>query len=290
MELERRFIERTDFSAARRGYDPDEVDRHLREIAEAAERAAAAPSPGESLGSVAAEQVRAIVEAAENSASDIGLTARAEVDKLTADARREAEQTRSASASAALETRTNAESEAAGHVQGVQDATSTMTAKAETIDSELEGLVTNLRSTVGDLTERLRREAEDLTGQLEELREGLSDIRAAAPPSSSTTSVGSAGGAATTTSPVDDDLLEDLEEEDAELAYEAATEEEPELAEAEAELAEDQLAEGEPVAAVDQPTLAEPVGDEELLEEVEEPVEEVQARAGSGGEARRGHA
>jgi len=82
---------------------------------------------------------------------------------------------------------------------------------------------------------------------------------------------------------VDDDLLEDVEEEDAELAYEAATEEEPELAEAEAELAE-----GEPVAAVDQPILAEPVEDEELLEEVEEPVEEVEARAGPGGEGSEG--
>ena len=35
MELERNAIERTDFAAARRGYDPEEVDRHLREIGEA---------------------------------------------------------------------------------------------------------------------------------------------------------------------------------------------------------------------------------------------------------------
>ena len=35
MELDRHFIERNDFSAARRGYDPDEVDRHLSEIADA---------------------------------------------------------------------------------------------------------------------------------------------------------------------------------------------------------------------------------------------------------------
>src|SRR5919198_397414 len=34
LDLERSFIERNDFSAARRGYDPEEVDRHLREIAE----------------------------------------------------------------------------------------------------------------------------------------------------------------------------------------------------------------------------------------------------------------
>ena len=35
MDLDRHFIERNDFSAARRGYDPDEVDRHLGEIADA---------------------------------------------------------------------------------------------------------------------------------------------------------------------------------------------------------------------------------------------------------------
>lgn len=265
MELERRFIERTDFSAARRGYDPDEVDRHLQAIADVAETAAAeAPSPGDSLGSVAAEQVRVIVEAAENSASDIETSARAEAVKLSADATREAEEMRTAAEADALATRTNAESEAAGHVQRVQDATTTMTTKAESIDSELDGLVTNLRSTVGDLTERLRREAEDLTGQLEELREGLSDVRAAAPGGPAAT-VGAGGGAASTIGPVGDDVLVDVDEEEAEVAYEAATEEEPELVEAEA--IEVELVEEEPVPAVDEPTLAD---DEEPLEVVEE--------------------
>ena len=33
MALDRQAIERTDFSQARKGYDPDEVDRHLAEIA-----------------------------------------------------------------------------------------------------------------------------------------------------------------------------------------------------------------------------------------------------------------
>src|SRR5438067_485580 len=38
MELDRRYIERRDFPASRRGYDPDEVDRHLGMIAEAVEQ------------------------------------------------------------------------------------------------------------------------------------------------------------------------------------------------------------------------------------------------------------
>ena len=63
MELDRHFIERNDFSAARRGYDPDEVDRHLREIGDAVAelKRQQRPSPA-SLASAAAEQVRSIVE------------------------------------------------------------------------------------------------------------------------------------------------------------------------------------------------------------------------------------
>ena len=37
MELDRQTIERQDFSQARRGYDPDEVDAHLTAIAAAVE-------------------------------------------------------------------------------------------------------------------------------------------------------------------------------------------------------------------------------------------------------------
>ena len=62
MELDRHFIERNDFQAVRRGYDPDEVDRHLAEIAEAVNelKRQAKRSPS-SLAAQAAEQVRGIV-------------------------------------------------------------------------------------------------------------------------------------------------------------------------------------------------------------------------------------
>ena len=74
MELDRHLIERHDFAQARRGYDPDEVDRHLAEVANAVEelrhsRFGQAGPP--SLAGAAAEQVRAIVEAAERSAAEI---------------------------------------------------------------------------------------------------------------------------------------------------------------------------------------------------------------------------
>ena len=72
MDLDRHFIERNDFSAARRGYDPDEVDRHLAEIADAVNelKRSAKRSPS-SLAATAADQVRGIVEAAERSATEI---------------------------------------------------------------------------------------------------------------------------------------------------------------------------------------------------------------------------
>ena len=74
MELDRQNIERKDFSAVRRGYDPDEVDGHLREIADSvnALRRTQRPAPA-SLATQAADQVRTIVEAAERSATEIQL-------------------------------------------------------------------------------------------------------------------------------------------------------------------------------------------------------------------------
>src|SRR2546430_10370486 len=84
LELDRHFIERNDFSAARRGYDPEEVDRHLREIADAiAElKRQQKPSPA-SLATAAAEQVRSIVEAAETSAGDIQSQAETQARRIT---------------------------------------------------------------------------------------------------------------------------------------------------------------------------------------------------------------
>src|SRR5512144_1396701 len=66
MALDRDDIERRDFPTARRGYDPEAVDAHLRGVADEFERlgrpAPAPPQPGLAAG--ASEQVRAILEAA----------------------------------------------------------------------------------------------------------------------------------------------------------------------------------------------------------------------------------
>ena len=82
--MERDEIERHDFPAARRGYDPAAVDAHLRRVADEFERSAARPAG--SLAEGASAQVRAILEAAETSAQ-----------QLRDDAGREAAATSSAS-------------------------------------------------------------------------------------------------------------------------------------------------------------------------------------------------
>ena len=82
MELDRHLIERKDFQSAKRGYDPDEVDAHLRDIATAvAELKRASASASASLGGAAAQQVRTIVEAAEKSAAEIERSAQDEAQR-----------------------------------------------------------------------------------------------------------------------------------------------------------------------------------------------------------------
>lgn len=204
MELERNEIERTDFAQARRGYDPEEVDRHLAEIAEAVDElkaaqasAPAAPSRGASggttsLAGAAAEQVRTIVEAAERSAAEIESNAHSEADRVTGEAKRQAEQDRSGAqseaersrkeaAEAARQTREQAESDAAGHVAEVRDATSEMRERAGTVETDLSGLVDELRSTISALVESVRTNAGSLESELQGMTAGMSTIRSSSP-------------------------------------------------------------------------------------------------------------
>ena len=70
MDVDRKFIEKKDFSTSRRGYDPEEVDSHLKAIAELVEEARREHRSAR-LAGAAADQVRTIVEAAERSAAEI---------------------------------------------------------------------------------------------------------------------------------------------------------------------------------------------------------------------------
>jgi DivIVA domain-containing protein len=199
VELERHLIERNDFSAARRGYDPDEVDRHLREIAESVadlkSRASGAKAAGDvgSIASTAADQVRSIVEAAEQSASQIEEQAEQESRRMRSEAEQDARQTRE-----------RADADAADHVRKVEDATRAMLERSRSIDAEIDGLLSGLRETTSTLVENLRSSAEGITSEvrqaagslsrsveasaeslssdLESIRSGLGDVRGAPTP------------------------------------------------------------------------------------------------------------
>lgn len=167
MELDRNFIERNDFSAARRGYDPDEVDRHLREIADAVTelKRSQRRSPS-SLAASAAEQVRGIVEAAERSASEIQEQAEGEATRIKDDA-----------ASRARETREKADSDAAERVQNAEEASAKMLQRANGVEGEIDRLLSEMRSAAGQLVENLRTSAGALTQELTLIQEEFTTVR-----------------------------------------------------------------------------------------------------------------
>ena len=131
MELDRHFIERNDFGVARRGYDPDEVDRHLRELADAvAELKRNQRRSPSSLAATAADQVRGIVEAAERSAADIQEQAEAEAKRIVDDASQRAR-----------ETREKADADAADRVQNAEEATNRMLERTGSVEGEIDRLL-----------------------------------------------------------------------------------------------------------------------------------------------------
>lgn len=180
MELDRRYITRRDFPAARRGYDPDEVDSHLRELADAVEdlRREAEQRPQEtSVAGAAAEQVRVIVEAAERSATEIE-------ERAHADARR----ARDEADAAAREARQRADAEAAEHIRRVEEATRSMIQRADQAESQVGEVIESIRSTADELLGTLRSTADGMVGdirtgaeqlgrELEQIRRGLGDVR-----------------------------------------------------------------------------------------------------------------
>jgi DivIVA domain-containing protein len=167
LELDRHFIERNDFSAARRGYDPDEVDRHLREIGDAVGelKRQQKPSPA-SLASAAAEQVRSIVEAAEKSAADIQAQAEDEARRITADAGQRAR-----------ETRERADADAVDRVRKAEEASDRMLERANGVEGEIDRLLGDLRSAANSLVQNLNGGAGALQGELESFRSEFAAVR-----------------------------------------------------------------------------------------------------------------
>jgi len=124
--VEREEIERRDFPVGRRGYEQEAVDAHLRAVADEIEQlrsgAAAARRPATSLAEGTSEQVRLILEAAEQGAAEL---------------------------------RDDAGRQAKAHVARVEDAAEGMLAKLDELQAELSTLLDGLRAGGERLTQGL---------------------------------------------------------------------------------------------------------------------------------------
>jgi DivIVA domain-containing protein len=130
--VEREDIERTDFPVARRGYDTASVDAHLRRVADEL-RSARTGAPSGSLAAGTSEQVRVILEAAEQSAAAL---------------REEAERT------------------AGAHVERVRDAAAALVTRLDELQGELDSLLDGLRESAQRLADGLA-ELHGRAGELE---------------------------------------------------------------------------------------------------------------------------
>ena len=158
MALDRQSIEKRDFPIGRRGYEPDAVDEHLAMLADevdALRRSATRSTRTESLATAASEQVRLIVEAAEQSAGDIEREAELEARQIRQDAREAAEAARSEAGQQARE-----------HVERVSASTATMLERADALESEFRSMLDSVRSSAG----RLSQELSDLQASVGTLR------------------------------------------------------------------------------------------------------------------------
>lgn len=166
--MDRKFIQRSEFPVVRRGFDPDEVKRHLSAIAEAVNRELNEIRAGSTVSGAAAGHVRAIVEAAERSAAEI-------VEK----AEREAEETTAAAAAAARAKRERADARAIVHVERVEGAGRELLERADRTEAEIDRLVEGFRSAGDALVDRLRGGVATIQSKLDEIRAELPDLAAA---------------------------------------------------------------------------------------------------------------
>ncbi len=143
VELDRQAIERRDFPIGRRGYDRAAVDAHLRTLAtefEELQRAATGARGDFSLASTAGTQVQTILEAAEQAAAEIERTAE-----------ENARQVRDAADHDAKQTRDEALQKARGQVAAVAQVCATLLERVGSMDSEVNALISSLRSGAGRL-------------------------------------------------------------------------------------------------------------------------------------------
>ena len=161
MALERQTIERKDFPLARRGYDPDAVDAHLRALADEIEELKRAARAGpDTLASAVSEQVRAIVAAAETGAAEIRRQAEAQAREIEVDATAHARRTRERASTRA------------------DDCVRTVSEAAAGILHRLDAM----RGELSEMIDSLRAGATGLGAGLESLERDLGELRAAVGP------------------------------------------------------------------------------------------------------------
>jgi DivIVA domain-containing protein len=262
LELDRHFIERNDFSAARRGYDPDEVDRHLGEIADAVNelKRSQKRSPS-SLAATAADQVRGIVEAAERSATEIQEQAESEAKRIVDDA-----------SSRARDTRERADAEAVQRVSQAEEATERMLERTNGVESEIDRLLSEMRAAAGNLVENLRSSATSLNQELTSIREEYAGVREAR------LVTGAAGGGDAAVAEPEPEPVEEAGPVDAEPEVVSEVTEIEETAVHEVPAEEDFAAAEEPAAVVEPEPEPEPEPEEE-----EEPAPAAEAEPARGG-------
>lgn len=166
MALDRQSIEKKDFPIGRRGYDPEAVDAHLKEVADQVEELETSgqrrTDRAESLAAAASSQVQTIVDAAEVAAAKIQADAEQEADEIRQEARNEAKAAKR-----------KASAEARQQLERISEATSGIVQRVDAIDQELGGLVDSLRTA-----------AARVAADLELLDSSLGDVQEAVSPGS----------------------------------------------------------------------------------------------------------
>lgn len=157
MELNRATITGQAFPQATDGYEREAVDRHLVAIADALE--ARAP---DSVGAEAAEQMRSIVEGAQNSAQ-----------ALRDAAQREAEEVREAARSEAEAVRERAHSESGDQVAGARAAVKGILERVEALGLGIEDSRRHVTEAAEEMARRLSADSEPLVGTLRERARAL---------------------------------------------------------------------------------------------------------------------
>jgi DivIVA domain-containing protein len=149
MDVDKSFIEGRSFSTSRKGYDPAEVDAHLKEVSRRVEEARREQSSPQ-LAAGAAEQVRVILEAAERSAAEIQ-------DKAEQQARRSKEEAE----------------------RSAEEARDRVLKSADELEAEVGKLLGQLRAEADSITQALREGAGRIDAALGEMRTDLPGPQAA---------------------------------------------------------------------------------------------------------------